>query len=125
MESLTTALNLNTDTTEEEVNRLALAIMESEYAKKKESVLEIATALLNIGQYRISGNGFSDNVSDIIASWIEKYFKENEIYTDKLVDVIYELTSKKSDELPMKLMDKVKDENLKRCLLDAFCYKRT
>jgi len=48
--ALNVALNLDVDLTEEEGNKLASAIMESEQARQKESVLDIAIALCNIGQ---------------------------------------------------------------------------
>jgi len=125
VESLKTALNLNADITEEEGNKLALAVMNSEQVRQKESVLEVATALYNVGQYRITGCGFSPEVSDIIALWVEKYFTENKIYTDKLVDLICELTSEKSKQLPLRLIEKVNDKQLKASLLQAFCYMGT
>ena len=125
MELLEIALNLNSDVTEAESNKLALAIINSEHAERKESVLEIATALWNIGQYRISGSGFSHEVSDVITLWIEKFFAENESYTDKLVDLIYELTSEKSKQLPLRLEKKVNNERLKASLVQAFCYMGT
>jgi len=125
MESLKTALSLNADVTEEEGNNLASAIMNSEQARQKESVLDVAVALYNIGQNRISGCGFSPEVSDAIALWIEKNFAENEIYTDKLVCLIHELTSEKSKQLPLRLIEKVNNEQLKASLLDAFCYMGT
>ena len=125
MESLKTALSLNADVTEEEGNNLASAIMNSEQARQKESVLDVAVALYNIGQNRIFGCGFSPEVSDAIALWIEKNFAENEIYTDKLVCLIHELTSEKSKQLPLRLIEKVNNEQLKASLLDAFCYMGT
>ena len=125
MEALKTALNLSVDVTEEEGNKLASAIMNSEQACQKEFVLDVATALYNVGQYRISGYGYSHAVSDVIAVWIEKYFEENKIYTDKLVNLIYELTSEKSKKLPLRLIEKVNDEQLEASLDEAFCYMRT
>ena len=124
-ELLKTALNLDADVTEEEGNKLASAIMNSEQARQKEFVLEVATALYNVGQYRITGCGFSPEVSDAIALWIEKYFAEDRVYTDKLISLIYELTSEKSKQLPLRLIEKVNNEGLKASLLDTFCYMGT
>ena len=63
-ELLKTALNLDADVTEEEGNKLASAIINSEQARQKEFVLDVATALYNVGQYRITGCGYSPKVSD-------------------------------------------------------------
>ena len=125
MEPVKIALNLDEGITEEEGNILAANIMCSDLVKGKGSVMKVAISLWNIGQHRISGVGFSSEVSDTISDWVEKYFDENEKYSDKLIDVIYELTSIRSDEMTRMLLNQVKNENLKGCLLEAYSYKGT
>ncbi|WP_153006730.1 hypothetical protein [Aeromonas schubertii] len=99
MSPLEEALKLERSITEEEGNNLAERILNSECSSKKELVYDVATALWNIGQHRYSGEGFSKNVSDMISHWLEKYFDENVPHVNRMIDVIYELTSEYSDEV--------------------------
>jgi len=125
MDLLEQALNLDTSITEDEGNLLAEKIMQLDCAFKKEQVYDVATALWNIGQHRYSGVGFSSEVSDIIALWVERNFDENTSYTDRMIDVIYELTSSNSDIVVRNLIKRTKNENIKEGLIEAFAYKGT
>ena len=123
MRSLEIALNLDSSITEEESNQLAKTIIESKSSIDVNLINDIALALCNIGSYRYSGNGYSIEVSDLISLWIENNFKQNEIYTDIMIELIYELTSKESDDMVRRLMSK--NVNIQGVLLEAFSYKGT
>lgn len=123
VDPLEQGLNLKVDISEEDGNALALEIIRSEHSNRKESVSNIAFALYNIGQYRLTGAGFSEEASDEISDWIEKYFDESDASSDKLADILYELTSKRSDELVQKLYSKTKNEYLRATLFNALSYK--
>lgn len=125
MEALDIALSLSSDISEEEGNRLAIEIIRAEGERRESVVPDVAVALLNLSQYRCSGCGFSREASDAIAIWILEHFDESRDYTDKLIDLIHELTSEKSDDLVRELCRTVESENLKDCLLEAFSYKGT
>jgi len=86
MRSLEIALNLDSSITEEESNQLAKTIIESKSSIDVNLINDIALALCNIGSYRYSGNGYSIEVSDLISLWIENNFKQNEIYTDIMIE---------------------------------------
>ena len=125
MNPLEEALNLDASITEEVGNILATKIMELDCALINEQVYDVATGLWNIGQYRYSGVGFSSEVSDVIAFWIERNFDENATYVERLIDVIYELTSSGSDNIVRNLIQKTANENIKGCLVEAYAYKGT
>ncbi|WP_413665361.1 hypothetical protein ACG1BZ_09280 [Microbulbifer sp. CNSA002] len=99
MDPLEQGLNLKDDISEEDGNILALEIIRSEHSNHSGSVSNIVFALYNIGQYRLTGAGYSEEASDEITDWIEKHFDRNDASSDKLAELLFELTSKKSDEL--------------------------
>ena len=125
MSPLEEALKLAGSVSEEEGDMLADKIMQSECASNQDQVHDVANALWNIGQHRYSGVGFSKPISDTISSWLEEYFDENAPCVDRMIDVVYELTSEQSDEMVRRLIQKTKAENIKGCLLEAFAYKGT
>jgi len=125
MNPLDQGLNLNSDISEEDGNNLARAIIKSNHSISEDSVSNIAFALYNIAQYRTSGNGFSEVVSDEISDWVESVFDEKKQSAEKLADIVFELTSKKSDELVKRLYQNTTNEYLKATLLEALSYKGT
>jgi len=125
MNPLDQGLNLNSDISEDDGNNLARAIIKSNRSISEDSVTNIAFALYNIAQYRTSGNGFSEVVSDEISDWVESVFDEKKQSAEKLADIVFELTSKKSDELVKRLYQNTTNEYLKATLLEALSYKGT
>ena len=125
MNPLEIALNLNRDISESRANELALEIMDLPQINSKNVVIDVVTALCNIGQWRKSGVGYSEEISNVISQWIEANFIENQVYSDNLVDLISELTSSESSEMVLRLVRKVENENLKESLFDAYAYKGT
>jgi hypothetical protein len=123
MNPLDRGLNLNCDISEDDGNILASAIIKYNHAKSEDCVTNIAFALYNISQYRTSGVGFSEEVSDEISGWIESVFNEEHKSAEKLADIVFELTSKKSNELVKRLYQTTTNEYLKATLLEVQSYK--
>ena len=126
MNKLQKALNLTEDVSEKEANELALEIMKSKHSQTEEDIHLVADALINIGKYRLTGAGYSKEISDSIIAWAEKYFEEeNKKVAYKITDVLYELTSPKAKETILKFAREVKDRNLEENLMDTYAYGGT
>ncbi|OZG73803.1 hypothetical protein BTA51_08315 [Hahella sp. CCB-MM4] len=125
MNSLEIGLNLDSEISETDSNTLACEIIQSNQSETEETITNIAFALYNIAQYRTSGVGYSEMASDLISDWIERVFDEDKKSSEKLADIVFELTSKKSDELVKRLYQKTNDKYLKATLLEALSYKGT
>ena len=115
--------SLKIDLTKEAGNILALEMLKDPNFHAPENTKIIAEALINIGNYRIDGSGFSDEVSDQYSKWIEDIFSESDLETaHKLADAMFELPSKNAIAVAQRLHSKVINESLKASLLDAICY---
>lgn len=123
MNCLEIALSLNSNISKYRADELALEIMQLPEINLKNLIHDVATALCHIGQWRESGIGYSQEVSNVISKWIEANFVEQQIFVDELIDLLYELTSKESDEMILRLVHKVENKNLKESLFDALAYK--
>lgn len=119
-------MNLKEDVSETEADELAFEIMKSRHSENKEDIHLIANAIINIGKYRLTGAGYSAEISDILILWAERYFdEENKVTAHKIADMLYELTSQKAKEKILQFSRNVKDKNLSKILMDTYAYGGT
>ncbi|WP_445360386.1 hypothetical protein ACJJIL_23480 (plasmid) [Microbulbifer sp. EKSA005] len=124
--SLELAFNLKKDVSAEEADKLASIIIESEKTSNKQRAYEAAVALCNIGGCRTEGLGYSEEVSDIVASWVNDVFDESNIeFCHRLAEVLCELTSSKAKEITLNLYHKANNPNVKEQLIEAYMYGGT
>lgn len=124
--SLEKAFNLKEDVSAKEADELASLIIHSENINELNRAYHVAVALCNIGGYRIEGVGYSEEISNAVASWVAEIFDESNIeLCHRLSAVLCELTSKQAKDVTLNLYHQTKNPNIKEYLIEAYMYGGT